>query len=479
MFSVAEQLGLVNHEAENTVLAAMRDHEDLALALVQQLAPEEFHDPRRRLLFDAMRSLLMGVETFNEENILAECRRLAVEHNKKNPVSVTPDFFRSLTGNSSVAVRSAVTIHRLAWLRGAGEYAHWLVKELQLNPDPDELFAAAQERWQMLKPDKRQGATLYGWDTLRFTRDQLRQRQQEAAQGLNRRFDWPRQWATWNQYVRPLRAGLVGVLAAPDGVGKSTYLEWIAEHWAQRGNKTVLVHLEDDHQYKLDRRLARWSRVPLENIEDGNFTLEQERAITEAEGLIGEWADNLHYTHAPGWSMSDVLTELQKLRDEGQCDCVVLDYIDKCSADRRQLQLYGSNGQYLREGDNMEQLKSVAEKAGIPVFTATQGNKGMQDQGRIKTRQDIDGSGKKSQRAQLVIILTRNIVGAGGLYDNGQKIADEGDYSPIATLRIDKQNRGATKTFYQIFRGECYRIGDPPQGFRVKALAPGNDDDIA
>ena len=167
--------------------------------------------------------------------------------------------------------------------------------------------------------------------------------------------------------------------------------------------------------------------------------------------------------------MSDIIRELQKLIDEGQCEAVVLDYIDKCEPDRRQLQLYGKE-QYMREGDNMNQLKNFAEKAGVPVFTATQGNKAMQEEGTVQTRKNIQGSGQKSQRAQLVMILTRDIVKAGGLWDGSTKLADEGDYSPIATIRIDKQNRGATKTFHQVFRGECYRIGDLPVGFNVAQL---------
>jgi hypothetical protein len=82
----------------------------------------------------------------------------------------------------------------------------------------------------------------------------------------------------------------------------------------------------------------------------------------------------------------------------------------------------------------------------------------------------MGGSGKKSQRAQLVLILTRDMVGKGGLYDGDEKIADEGDYSPIASIRIDKQNRGRTMTFYQVIRGECYRIGDLPAGFDPRSL---------
>lgn len=467
--NVAETLGLVNHSAETDVIVGMLKSDDLALALVQQLRDDEFYDPRRRILFAAMRQLLLGIEPMNRENILAECKRMSAELFPKKTITFDDKWFDSLRGNPDTAVRAAVTVHRLAWLRQAGDYAVWFTKNLQLNPDPNDFYTEAQERWQMLAPPKKGGATLYGWETIEHSRGTQKRRKHEKEQGTIRRFDWPVQWKKWNEYVRPLRAGIVGLLAAPDGVGKSTYLEWIAEHWAQRGNKVVLVHLEDDHDYKLDRRKSRWSGVPLDNIEDAITTPEEDLAIRESEERIAAWAENLHYTHMPSASMSDVLTELQKLIDEKECECVVLDYIDKCQADRRQVQLFGNN-QYLREGDDMNRFKDFCERNHIPGFTATQGNKSMQDQGKVQTRQGIDGSGKKSQRAQLVMIITRPIVGPGGLIDNGEKIAEEGDYSPIVTIRIDKQNRGATKTFHQIFIGKNYRISDPPAGFRTDEL---------
>lgn len=467
MSNVAEQLGLIDHEAEETVLGAMLVGTQQAIALAQELQAEDFYDPRRKVLFQAMTNVLLGIEPFNKAIVLAECRRVADEMNKRNPVKVSEDYVDGLPKGGHGALQNAIMVHRLSWLRQAGDYAFWLVKELQMNPDPNILYTEAQSRWQVLAPGKSDGATLYGWDTIKFGREIAEKRKHEASEGLTRRFDWP--WASWNDKIRPGIAGWVGVLAAPDGVGKSTYLDYIAEHWAQRGNKTVLVHLEDNHQYKIDRRKARYSKVPLATIEDGLTSPIQDRAIEESEREMAGWAANLHYTHAPGWSMAQILDELNKLIDEGECECVVLDYIDNAEADKRQVQLYGNN-HYLREGDNMKRLKDWAEQCKLPVFTATQGNKGMQDQGRTKTRQDIDGSGKKSQRAQLVIILTRDIVGVGGLWDEGKQIAKEGDYSPIATLRIDKQNRGEQTTFFQVFRGDCYRIGDVPNGFMLSNL---------
>ena len=456
---------LIHPTAESTTLAAMRDNVDQATQLAEMLDAADFANDKHRLIFLAIKSLLNSVEAIDAQAIAAECSNMAREH--KIATIVSADFVAGLSGDARRAVAYAGTVKRLAWLRSAGDFAYWMVDELKSNPAPDELFTAAQERLQTLAPKTDRGATLYGWQTIDSHRESVKDRRLEAESGLSQRFNWP--WKSWNDYVRPLRSGLVAVLAAPDGVGKSTYLEWIAEHWAKRNNKVVMVHLEDDHQYKLDRRMARHSSVPLAAIEDGNLTQQQIAAMLEVELQMNDWVDNLHYTHAPGWSMSEVIRELQKLADEGECESVVLDYIDKCEPDRRQLQLYGNN-QYLREGDNMNMLKNFAEKAGIPIFTATQGNKSMQEQGKIQTRQSIDGSGKKSQRAQLVMILTRQIVGVGGQWDGSTKIAEEGDYSPIATLRIDKQNRGATKTFHQVFRGECYRVGDLPAGFDVTSL---------
>lgn len=111
----------------------------------------------------------------------------------------------------------------------------------------------------------------------------------------------------------------------------------------------------------------------------------------------------------------------------------------------------------------MEQLKTFAERNRMPVMTATQGNKSMQNAG-TQTRQAIQGSGQKSQKSQLVIVLTRDIVGEQGLVDkHGHRIAEPGDYSPIVNVRVDKQNRGRTGQFKQIIAGRFFTIRDPEE----------------
>ncbi len=453
-----ELLGLTNPDAEISVLAAMRFDTTVAIDMAQKLTAADFADPKRQVVFEAIHNLLRGVETVDTQAIVAEC--VGILRERKSKYAIDADYVESLDkGDSRRAAMYSNTVKRLAWLRQAGDFAFWLAQELQTRPDANELFTAAQERWQVLQPKRESANFVYGWDTIKAHKDIVRKRAQERAEGIISRFDWP--WFSWNNSgrVRALRPGMVGILAAPDGQGKTTYLEQIAEHWASRGHHTVYVHLEDSLEYKLDRRLCRRASVTMDKVETGNFDAGEQERIDGANEDMALWADYLHYYNAAGESMTTIVRELEARVAEGVCHAVVFDYLDKVQASRGQIKLFGDQG-WERQANDMEQLKSFAEKAKIPVFTATQGNKSMQD-GGTQTRRAIQGSGQKSQKAQLVMILTRDLVGENGLRDrDGLLVAEPGEYSPIAKIRIDKQNIGKTGELQQYLVGKYFTVRD-------------------
>jgi replicative DNA helicase len=449
-------LGLTDYEAEVSVLHAMRLDTSTAIDLVQLLNPQDFYDTRNAIVFEAISRLLMGVEPIDTAGILAEARGILRE--RKTTQYLDADYIDGLVGKDARrAAMYANMVKKLSWLRGASDFAFWLVQELQERPQPDELFTAAQERWQMLAPKQTISNFVYGWDTIAYQKQSIRERIQQRKEGIISRFDWP--WASWNAKVRPLLPGMVGILAAPDGQGKSMYLEQVAEHWASNGHRVVMVHLEDSLDYKLNRRSARHALVSLDKIEDGNLTPEEHERIADADERMDLWAGSLHYYHAAGKSMATIIHELEARVAEGVCSAVVFDYLDKVQPTRGQATVYGDQT-WERQANDMEQLKTFAENSKIPVFTATQGNKAMQDSG-TQTRRNIQGSGQKSQKAQLVLILTRDLVGDEGLRDkNGKILAEAGEYSPVAKIRIDKQNRGKTGDFKQFINGQFFTVRD-------------------
>jgi replicative DNA helicase len=424
--------------------------------MADNLQAADFSDPRRRIVFQAMVNVLRGTEPLDDTAILAECVQVA--RDMRLDVRIDGGYLAGLDGDILRGRAYAATVKRLAWLRNGADYAYWYIQELQGRPDPERFFAEAQERIQALQPPAKTQRFVYGWDTVGSHRADIAQRQADAAAGKVSPYLWP--WASWNAQVRPLRAGMLGLVAASDGVGKSTYLECIAEHWAKGGLHVVYVHLEDALDYKMDRRLARWARVPLQAIEDGVLTESQSGNVDKAQANIDRFLPTLHYFDAAGMSMAEVTTELKARCAEGVCQAVVLDYLDKVQPSRAQAKLYGDQI-WERQGNDVEMLKTFAEKNRVPVMTASQGNKQMQGSG-TKTRRDIHGSGAKTQKAQLVAILTRDIVGDAGLQDErGTVLADPGEYSPFIDVRIDKQNRGKTGvTMRQFLIGQYFDIRD-------------------
>lgn len=456
-------LGLTNPDAEIAVLHAMRTEMTAAIDLVAMLEESDFYDVRRGIVFEAIRLLLLGIEPIDTASILAEVSTLILE--RKLKVTVDEEYVESLNvGDVRRHLMYANSVKKLSWLRKAGDFAFWLVQELQGRPKPDSLFAEAQEKWQMLAPKGTDDRFVYGWDTLKEHRAIMMERLKDRETGARIRYDWP--WASWNARIRPLQGGFIGILAAADGMGKTTYLEEVAEHWASKGIQTVYVHLEDNIQYKLDRRLARHARVDIAKIQDADLTPDEAEKVNRAVQKMEEWAGNLHYLDAAGESMTTILRELQSKVDEGVCQAIIFDYLDKTQPSRGQIALYSHNT-WERQANDMELLKVFCTKNDIVGFTATQGNKAIQGPG-TQTRASIQGSGQKSQKSQLVLILQRQLVGEEGLRDpDGNLVARPGQYSPVVKVRIDKQNIGQTGDFQQYMIGKFFCVRDIPSAATV------------
>lgn len=445
------ELGLVDRRAEESVIRAMLDDEKIAVEMTAQrdLEGQHFYDTRLGMVFDAIRQLTKGIEPVDYPAIVSEVNSRRGKH-----PSIDADYLDSIEGVPGRYAGYAGRVKRLSQLRSASKFAGWILTSLQnkqsVNKISDGINDWVKEFTQAtLDADNE---WVWGGDTLDLMRKLLHERKDTPPA----EFTWP--WATWNERILPLREGMVGIVAAPDGMGKSLYLECIAEHWAYIGKQVALVHLEDSLEYKLDRRLARWANVPLHNIERGMLSDDQWLRVDKAEKKLAEFAGNLHYYHAPGQSMSDIVAMLEKKHEQGLVDVVVFDYIDKVAPSRGQVSTYGTNP-WERQANDMEQLKVMAEKLGIPVITATQGNKEMQGDG-TQTRRAIQGSGQKSQKAQLVVILTREILEEPKVDEQGRAMAKAGEYDPIVTVRIDKQNRGTTGSFSQMIQGPQFRVRD-------------------
>lgn len=196
-----------------------------------------------------------------------------------------------------------------------------------------------------------------------------------------------------------LEPGTVLAVAARPGVGKTILMEQIAEHNARHGKRVAFYHLELSHQFMLDRRMAKASGVPLDKLRRGYVGPEVQRAI---DGMRG-WQSQLVYVHCPGWSAERIAVDMTRLAARGECDLVIVDYLQKLSLPDRK----GWNAAMLY-GLMAETLKTTAEQLGVPVVLGTQVSRDWKQTGdKRPTSADIRNSGEIEEKVNQIVVLHR------------------------------------------------------------------------
>jgi len=355
----------------------------------------------------------------------------------------------------------AGAVQRFAWLRRFVGMSADAVKRAHAHANPDELYAWATGALGALAPHSAaDGHLLMGGDVANFYAGVLDGRASNRLDGTQLVLDWP--WSSWNarNAVRPMQPGDLGLFIAPDGSGKTTYLNQIGEQWAKKGAHVVIAHLENSHADLIDRRACRYAGVRIGDLEDGNLDARQRAEIADMQAHIdATWGLRLHYSHCPGWTVRQILNDAEALHRQGMCDALIVDYFDKVQPDADLVKTFRDD--LRREAAMMERLKIFAEQRGVRVLTATQTTKAGKAAGVRPTRSDGRGTGEKSDKCQLVLILKRDIAEQGEQGAGGEVLTRPGGYSTRAVITIDKQNRGETGMIEQRFDGPRFRVLDP------------------
>lgn len=330
------------------------------------------------------------------------------------------------------------------------ELARELYKRVDADESPSDIYDWLKDRIKRIGGGADPTAGL-GWvESFDWYDALLAKREALALLPLEQRrlVDWP--WQSWNNLIDPMEPGMLASITAPDGQGKTIIVECMAEHWARRHHKIVFVHYELNRALMMDRRTARHTSIPVRALKSGNMTPEQRATVASVRPRLLAWDGEITYLHTPGWTMERTIAELRSLQADGRCDVAVIDYLEKAAPSVRQVKLFGQNV-WQREADNVEQLKVFAESTDVPVIMVAQMKKSGKDESWQKMdRNDMGGSGDKSNKANLVVLLRRDR-------------DDAGSYSNTVHVQVDKNTMGATGAFDQWMQPEYFRLLDISQ----------------
>lgn len=264
----------------------------------------------------------------------------------------------------------------------------------------------------------------------------------QLPEAQRKMFNWP--WPSWNNLIDPIEAGILVVLAGPDGAGKTTYAENIAEYWARRGQRVVFVHFELSKTIMLDRRAVRHTAIARRQLKlAGELTTKDLADLNEAKRRLLDWPGGITYLHTPGKSIDLVVREMEKLQANDKCDVAVIDYLEKAAPSHLQLKAFGAN-QFQREANDVELLKNYSESAGVPLLLLSQFSKsgkatsfGELDRGAIR------GAGEKTEKANVVILLQ-----------------PDKQVENVMNVKLDKNTMGPKGSFQQFVDFPRYQVGD-------------------
>lgn len=321
--------------------------------------------------------------------------------------------------------------------------AQELMRHVYAEESPEEINAWLLAQMGRLSGSKADDAVLLWDESFELYERIMAQRAADALipESERKPLTWP--WATWSSLIDPLGPGMLAVMAAADGEGKTLYAECIAEHWASKGCQVVFLHFELNPALMLDRRTVRHTGISRRVLLGGQLSPQQEIDRKRANDRMRPWPGGITYIHTPGWTVEKALSEVRVLRGQELCDVFVVDYLEKASPSPRQLKVYSAN-MYAREANDVELIKSFAEQNEIPALLIAQLNKAGKGQSfDVLDRTSIRGAGEKTEKANVVILLRR-----------------ETRESQTVKVRIDKNTVGPLGNFSQFMETARFRVLD-------------------
>jgi replicative DNA helicase len=443
---------LSDPEAERATIGSMILDPEFAISRAESvLAGDDFHVEANRLLYEAL--LALRAERSGIDFVTVRDRLMATGTLEESGGAVNLLKLINDTPTALHVEHYASIVHRLSCLRRLVMAAAQIAREAYAGAadDLEEVLEKAQGLLAAIEPERSTESTLLWLDSLTaFLKGQFTRLEEKDTQDRGQAPYMELPWQAFRRFQVRLRPGMLAIVAGGSGVGKTTFMECCAEHWARQGRRVVFYHLELSHQLMLDRRMCRLTGIPLHEIEDGLV----DRRIDEWTERLRQYKGGITYVHCPGWSAARICVHAQRLVGKGLCDVAIVDYLQKMT-----LRYVPGQNKSDAIGDAVEALKITGEKYGLPFMLGSQFNRAI-DAADRKTAAGIRGSGEPGEKANAVITLDRPIVDKPELDAQGRIVQQPGGYSPLVKVRVDKNTTGPTGNCRLTMHGARFFMAD-------------------
>lgn len=198
-----------------------------------------------------------------------------------------------------------------------------------------------------------------------------------------------------------LAKGELGIILAPTGTGKTTFLTKIANTAFNENFNVVQIFFEDKIDNIKRKHYTLWS-----GIAPDDQALDREETIRLVNVAKSRSLGNIKLIKLPSDSVtiSEIKSKLRKLIADGfNIDLLIIDYVDCIVSEKN-----SGGEEWKGEGSVMRGLESMCSEFDIAIWTATQGNRESITSEVVTTNQ-MGGSIKKAQVGHVVISIAKTL----------------------------------------------------------------------
>ena len=194
--------------------------------------------------------------------------------------------------------------------------------------------------------------------------------------------------------------GELGVILAPTGVGKSTFLTKISNHAFNLGYNVLQIFFEDNPKIIQRKHFTLWTGIAPDFL-----SLHKDKVMEKVREIRENTPNKLVLKKLPSdtLTMNQIKNQIRKMIAEGnKLDMVVLDYIDCVVPDKN------LGDEWKSEGSVMRGFEAMCHELNLVGWTATQGNRSSISSDVVTTDQ-MGGSIKKAQVGHVIISVAKSL----------------------------------------------------------------------
>lgn len=447
-----------DEEMEEAVVGACLIESEAMPMIAGKIGPEVFYNETNRLIFSTMLSMNhrgLPIDILTVKSELAARGKLEAAGGAYNVTRLSGRVASGAHLEYHVAILKELYIRREAIL---GSHKQ-LAAASDQSVDIADILVGMHNLLDRLEGTLGTADHLRGMEQL--MEDTLAQVEARVENNKNGVTGIPTGLTELDEMTGGWQQGDLVVIAARPSVGKTAFALHLARAAAAAGCHTVVFSLEMQGERLGDRwLLAATEDVNPSHLRNGQLDTSELRQVREASVELAGLS--IRVDDSPVVSMDHVRGVARMLQSKGECDLIILDYLQLCKMDAGQ----DNRNREQEVAQAARKAKLMAKELNVPVLLLSQLNRASE--GRPDCRpalSDLRESGAIEQDADMVMLLYRPAM-HNMKSESKSKYPSEG----LGVAIVTKHRNGETGDIYFAHNPSLTKIGDyvPPMEWLMR-----------